>query len=82
MPAERRVANLEGLARARQTRPKKRRDTDAYLQEEFVQRIKCLGEGEDGEVGAEHVSDDDDMRGAAQTCASFSLSPIVLLRKS
>ena len=26
------------------------------------------GEGEDGEVDAEHVSDDDDMRGAAQTC--------------
>ncbi|CAE7258426.1 unnamed protein product [Symbiodinium sp. CCMP2592] len=56
MLAVERVANLEGLARARQQRPrpKRRRELDMQLQEDFV-RVRMEGEnaGDAGEVDAE-----------------------------
>ncbi|CAE7805372.1 unnamed protein product [Symbiodinium sp. CCMP2592] len=54
MLAMERVANLEGLARARQQRPKRRRELDMHLQEDFV-RVRMEGENADdeGEVDAE-----------------------------
>ena len=53
-----RIANLEGLARARQNRPKKRRDTDAYLQEEYV-KVHTLGEAGEAGDGPEVLSEDE-----------------------
>ncbi|CAE7942593.1 unnamed protein product, partial [Symbiodinium necroappetens] len=46
MQALERVVNLESLARARQEKPKKRRDMDQYLQQDFV-KITIAGEVED-----------------------------------
>ncbi|CAJ1352288.1 unnamed protein product, partial [Effrenium voratum] len=45
MLAMERIANMEGLARARQTKPKKRRDTDAHLQEQCVS-VTTAGEND------------------------------------
>ena len=50
--ASERVVNLESLARARQEKPKKRRDVDQYLQQDFV-KITTAGEGDDVSVDGE-----------------------------
>ena len=47
--AESRIAHLEGLARARQQKPKRRRDADARLYEEYV-KVTTAGEKDDPEV--------------------------------
>lgn len=47
--AQERIANLEGLARARQSKPKRRRDEDARLQEEYL-KMHTLGEGGENEL--------------------------------
>ena len=43
--SQQRIANLEGLARARQSKPKRRRDEDARLHEEYV-KMHTAGEGD------------------------------------
>ena len=53
--AQQRIANLEGLARARQHKPKRRRDEDAHLHEEYV-KMHTLGEADD--VGADGDNDE------------------------
>ncbi|CAE7263859.1 PIF7 [Symbiodinium sp. CCMP2456] len=55
MQALERVVNLESLARARQEKPKKRRDMDQYLQQDFV-KITIAGEVED--VDADNEEED------------------------
>ena len=53
--AQQRIANLEGLARARQNKPKRRRDEDARLHEEYV-KMHTLGENDD--VGLDGDNDE------------------------
>ena len=53
--AQQRIANLEGLARARQHKPKRRRDEDAHLHEEYV-KMHTLGGADD--VGADGDNDE------------------------
>ena len=57
MLAMERIANMEGLARARQTKPKKRRDTDAHLQEQFVS-VTTAGENDLDAAETEDVDED------------------------
>ena len=51
--AQQRIANLEGLARARQNKPKRRRDEDARLHEEYV-KMHTLGENPDDDLGMDN----------------------------
>lgn len=53
MLAQQRVANLEGLARARQSKPKRRRDLDAQLYEEYV-KVTTAGEGDNDVLDADN----------------------------
>ncbi|CAJ1427508.1 unnamed protein product [Effrenium voratum] len=72
MLAMERVANLEGLARARQHKPKKRRDVDQYLQQDFV---KLTTAGEHGEVDEEDDGEEAHLERTKQPDAVFQ--PIV-----
>ncbi|CAE7839254.1 PIF7 [Symbiodinium sp. CCMP2592] len=74
MQALERVVNLESLARARQEKPKKRRELDQYLQQDFV-KITTAGELEDADVDDEEEHEDVQLEGAKR-CPSHVFQPI------
>ena len=74
MLASERVVNLESLARARQEKPKKRRDVDQYLQQDFV-KITTAGEGDDVSVDGEEETEEVQLEGAKRPATVFQ--PIV-----
>ena len=73
MLAESRIAHLEGLARARQQKPKRRRDTDARLYEEYV-KITTAGEKDDDEAAD---NPEEEMEVSVATKPSEVFQPIV-----
>ena len=68
------AVNLESLARARQEKPKKRRDVDQYLQQDFV-KITTAGEGDDVSVDGEEETEEVQLEGAKRPATVFQ--PIV-----
>ena len=74
--ASQRVANLEGLARARQSKQKRRREEDAHLHEEYV-KINATG-GTDPDDP--HADNDEDVEAVMQQtlCPSEVFQPIRL----
>ena len=74
MQALERVVNLENLAGARQEKPKKRRDVDQYLQQDFVKKTTA-GEGDDVDVDDEEENEETQLEGARRPATVFQ--PIV-----
>lgn len=72
MQALERVVNLESLARARQEKPKKRRDVDQYLQQDFV-KITTAGEVEDVDVDNEEEDEEAQQEGPKRPSAVFQV---------
>lgn len=74
--AQQRIANLEGLARARQSKQKRRRDEDAWLHEEYV-KVNTTGGTDPDDPDAEN---DEEVEAVMQQtlCPSEVFQPIRL----
>ena len=74
--AQQRIANLEGLARARQSKQKRRRDEDAWLHEEYV-KVNATGGTDPDDPDAEN---DEEVEAVMQQtlCPSEVFQPIRL----